>query len=46
MQLKFVPMHSLCMQVDPAEEGGNPEDPGLKLEFVYSVHDAIEKLVG
>lgn len=33
------------MQVNPSEDGGNLEDPGLKLEFIYSVHDAIHQLV-
>lgn len=36
---------SFCMQVDPSEDGGNLEDPGLKLEFIYSVHDVIHQLV-
>lgn len=32
-------------KVDKDESGAKTEDPGLKMEFVYAVHDAIRTLV-
>ena len=33
------------LQTDPLVHGITREDPGLQLEFIYSVHNAIEELV-
>lgn len=32
-------------QVEKDEIGARLDDPGLKMEFIYAVHDAIRNLV-
>jgi hypothetical protein len=27
------------------EEGAKPEEPGLNMEFLYAVHDALREMV-
>jgi hypothetical protein len=38
-------MLSFLLQVDKEQEGAKPEDPGLKMEFLYAVHDMLREMV-
>lgn len=43
--LKYIRIENLLLQVDKKENGARYEDPGLKMEFFYSVNDAVDEMV-
>lgn len=43
--VRSIRIKNFMPQVDKKENGARFEDPGLKMEFFYSVNDAIDEMV-